>query len=58
MTGDELESLQLDATANGVNWSDGNNNETGYNYVTNTTSTDATPSAALLPFLTAFASTG
>ncbi|XP_046449417.1 neuroligin-4, Y-linked-like [Daphnia pulex] len=66
VTGDELEALQLDATANGASWSsaDGNNHEAassaGYTVinVTETTREPTTSGTQLLPFLASFASTG
>lgn len=58
MTGDELEALELDATANGapLYWSDDVHGET---YVNNTVyHNDPATASQFLPFLTAFASTG
>ena len=67
VTGEELESLELDATANGAPWSNSdddqhedapyisNNNNSNSNVIHHN---EAMSGSQFLPFLTAFASTG
>ena len=67
MTGEELESLELDATANGAPWynSDDDQHEDA-SYISNNNNNssnvihhnEAMSGSQFLPFLTAFASTG
>jgi hypothetical protein len=70
VTGEELEALELDATANGAPWySSEDDHEETSGYILNNNSSsnnnnnashqkEATSGSPFLPFLTAFASTG
>ncbi len=65
MTGDELEALELDATANGAPWYNWDDDREETSYILNIIGSnntihhsEAMSGSQFLPFLTAFASTG